>query len=128
MDGCGGKFPLGASAEFGYQMAGVKPSQKIWQKMVVRASLPVVLYLLAGILARQVPLVSGRDEMTIVWLPTGIALATVLLCGYRYTAVVFASAVIFSLIDGFSSPLVCLGFAVGNAIGALTAAVVLRRL
>ena len=109
-------------------MSGVKPSSNSRPEMVVRALATILLLFLAGWAARYVGPLSGRDESTLLWLPTGIGLATVLLFGYPYAAAVFIGTAIFVAEDGFPTPLIFLGSAAGNALGALASAVILRQL
>src|SRR4051812_35223606 len=63
---------------------------------------------------------------TLVWPPTGIALAALLLLGVRFWPAVFVGAVIANLLTG-APMLVALGIGCGNTGEALVAAVLLRR-
>ena len=109
-------------------MAGVKPSSDSRQQIVVGASVPIILLLLAGLAARYFAPLSGRDESTLLWLPTGIGLATVLLFGYPYALAVFIGTAIFVAEDNVTTPLIVLGSAAGNALGALASALILCQL
>ena len=63
---------------------------------------------------------------TLVWPPTGIALAALLILGYRVWPGVFAGALIANMLTG--APLiVALGIAVGNTLEAVVATSLLRR-
>ena len=97
----------------------------------MRVAVLTVLYVLGGLLSQQTSILSGQTGVALMWLPTGIALAGVLLFGYRYAVVVFVGGMLFALIDGlvpgFSMPGSALGIGCGNALGALACAFVLRR-
>jgi len=64
---------------------------------------------------------------TVVWAPTGIALAAVLLLGYRVWPGVFLGALVANVLAGAPS-LVAVGIAVGNTLEAVLGVWVLRRL
>jgi signal transduction histidine kinase len=63
---------------------------------------------------------------TLVWPPTGISLAAVLLLGYRVCPGIFIGAAIANALIG-ASPAVALGIATGNTLEALAGAYLLRR-
>ena len=100
--------------------------------VTTRLAMLALLYALGGWAGQQAPILSGREDVAVMWLPTGIALATILLFGYRYAAVVFAGGILFAVIDGlvpgFSALGSALGIAGGNALGAMVCTFVLRRL
>jgi hypothetical protein len=50
----------------------------------LRIAALLAVYLLAGLAGRHVPFLSGKDPNTLLWLPSGIALAATLLFGWRY--------------------------------------------
>jgi signal transduction histidine kinase len=64
---------------------------------------------------------------TLVWPPTGIALAALLLLGYRVWPGVFIGAFVANVLAG-ASPLVALGIGVGNTLEAVVGTYALRRI
>jgi signal transduction histidine kinase len=64
---------------------------------------------------------------TLVWPPTGIALAALIILGYRYWPAIAAGAFLVNVVTG-ASPLVALGIAAGNTLEALTGAYLLKEL
>jgi integral membrane sensor domain MASE1 len=83
------------------------------------------LYVAAARLGLALDAVAGFA--TLVWPPTGIALAALLLFGYRVWPGIFIGAAIANVLTG--APLaVALGIAVGNTVEALLGAYALRRI
>jgi PAS domain S-box-containing protein len=68
-----------------------------------------------------------NQHVTAVWPPTGIAVAALVLCGYRMIPGIFLGALIANVVDGVA-PTVALGIAVGNTLSPVVATAVLRRL
>ena len=64
---------------------------------------------------------------TLVWPPTGIALAALLFLGYRVWPGVFIGAFVANVLAG-ASPLVALGIGIGNTLEAVIGAYALRRI
>jgi signal transduction histidine kinase len=64
---------------------------------------------------------------TLVWPPTGISIAALLLLGYRFWPGVFIGAALANVITGAALP-VALGIGVGNTLEALAGALLLRRI
>jgi signal transduction histidine kinase len=64
---------------------------------------------------------------TLVWPPTGIALAALLILGYRYWPAIAAGAFLVNIVTG-ASRFVALGIAAGNTLEALAGAYLLTRL
>jgi PAS domain S-box-containing protein len=79
---------------------------------------------LGGLLGRESAFHSGSIA---VWPSSGIALAVILLYGWRCWPGVVAGAVLFSTIDGVPSGFFTLGNALGNTLGALACAFLLKR-
>ena len=69
---------------------------------------------------------AGNDIVSAVWPPSGLALAAVVLLGYRVWPAI-AVAAFLSNVTGDSSPAVALGIATGNAVAALSAGFLLAR-
>ena len=90
-----------------------------------RAGLLAVAYAAAGYLGLLVP--AFGTSITLVWLPTGIAVAALLRWGSRLWIGVWLGAVAVNLLNGSSIP-VALGMGVGNTLGPLLAAQVVHRL
>ncbi len=84
------------------------------------------LYFLGGLLGKKSSFFSG--SLSLVWPPSGIALAAILLFGYRFWPGIAIGAVLFSTLDGVPLGFFTLGTAVGNTIGAITCAFLLKRL
>jgi len=83
-------------------------------------------YFLGGLLGKHAAFLSG--SVALVWPPSGIALAAILLFGYRFWPGVALGAILFSLLDGVPFGFFTLGTAVGNTIGSITCAFLLRKL
>ena len=66
--------------------------------------------------------------MALVWPPAGIALAAILLFGYRFWPGVALGAVLFSFMNGMPLGFFTLGTALGNTMGAIVCAFLLRRI
>jgi PAS domain S-box-containing protein len=92
---------------------------------VLRAGLLAAAYTITGYLGLLVP--AFGTNITLVWLPTGIAVAALLRWGSRVWIGVWLGAVAVNLVNGSSLPM-ALGMGVGNALGPLLAAEVVRRL
>jgi integral membrane sensor domain MASE1 len=90
-----------------------------------RVVMLVALYFLGGLLGKQASFLSG--SVVLVWPPAGIALAAILLCGYRFWPGVALGAVLFSSINGTPLGFFTLGTAIGNTMGAIVCTFLLRR-
>jgi signal transduction histidine kinase/CheY-like chemotaxis protein len=84
----------------------------------------VVLYFLAGKLGLQFAFV--HSSATAVWPPTGIALAAVLLLGYRVAPAIFVGAFLVNVTTAGSVPS-SLGIAFGNMLEAVAGAFLVTR-
>src|SRR5215469_7129936 len=102
---------------------------KIWPKLKLttftRVVLLIAIYFLGGLLGKKAAFMSGT--VALVWPPAGIALAAILLFGYRFWPGVALGAVLFSCMDGTPFGFFTLGTAIGNTIGAITCTYLLRR-
>ena len=83
------------------------------------------LYVLAARGGLQLESISGFA--TLVWPPTGIALAALLLGGYQLWPGIFIGAVVANMLTG-APPLVAVGIGVGNTLEALLGTYLLLRL
>ena len=83
------------------------------------------LYVIAARGGLQLESISGFA--TLVWPPTGIALAALLLGGYELWPGIFIGAVVANMLTG-APPLVAVGIGVGNTLEALLGTYLLLRL
>ena len=93
----------------------------------LRIAALLAVYLLAGLAGRHVPFLSGKDPNTLLWLPSGIALAATLLFGWRYCLAIPAGMIIFAFGDKLSPELWVVGGAAANTLTALLGAFLLKR-
>jgi len=91
-----------------------------------RVVLLTAVYFLGGLLGKEASFLSG--SVALVWPPAGIALAAILLFGYRFWPGVALGAVLFSLMNGVPLGFFTLGTAIGNTVGAIVCAFLLKRL
>ena len=83
------------------------------------------MYVVAGRLGLQLDAVAGFAAL--VWAPTGIALAALLIRGYRLWPGIAIGALIANILSGAPVP-VAIGISLGNTLEALLAAYALRRI
>jgi PAS domain S-box-containing protein len=86
----------------------------------------IALYFLGGLLGKKTTFLSG--SVVLVWPPAGIALAAILLFGYRFWPGVALGAVLFAFMDGRPFGFFTLGTAAGNTMGAIVCAFLLKRI
>jgi hypothetical protein len=91
----------------------------------VGASLLAGLYVVSGLLGKKSSFMGG--EVALVWPPAGIALAAILLFGYRVWWGVALGAWVFTLMRGSPFGFFTVATAVGNTVGALVCAYLLER-
>jgi len=84
-----------------------------------------VTYLAAALAGLKLDAIAGFA--TLVWAPTGIALAATIVFGYRLWPAIFAGAFVANLWTG-APLLAATGIAIGNTLEALAGAAVLRRI
>lgn len=89
-----------------------------------RVVILTAFYFLGGLLGKHAAFLSG--SITLVWPPSGIALAAILLFGYRFWPGVALGAVLFALLDGVPFGFFTLGTAIGNTVGAVVCAFLLN--
>ena len=85
----------------------------------------VAVYFLGGLVGKETTFLSGT--VALVWPPAGIALAAILLFGYRFWPGVALGAVLFSFTTGTPFGFFTLGTAIGNTMGAIVCAYLLER-
>ncbi len=103
----------------------VTREEKTQLTIVTRVVLLTALYFLGGLLGKKTAFLSG--SVSLVWPPSGIALAAILLFGYRFWPGIALGAVLFSFIDGVPFGFFTFGTAVGNTIGAIVCVFLLKR-
>jgi PAS domain S-box-containing protein len=103
----------------------LKAKSKSHLTTFTRVVILTAFYFLGGLLGKHAAFLSG--SITLVWPPSGIALAAVLLFGYRFWPGVALGAVLFSLLDGVPFGFFTLGTAIGNTVGAIVCAFLLRK-
>src|ERR1041384_4628210 len=95
-------------------------------RTVTRVVILTAVYFLGGLLGKQASFLSG--SIALVWPPAGIALAAILLFGYRFWPGVAVGAVLFSFMNGVPFGFFTLGTAIGNTMGAIICTFLLRRI
>jgi PAS domain S-box-containing protein len=90
-----------------------------------RVIILIALYVVGGLIGKKTAFLSGSAAL--VWPPAGIALAAILLFGYRFWPGVALGAVLFSFTNGTPFGFFTLGTAVGNTMGAITCAYLLKK-
>ncbi len=91
-----------------------------------RVVILIAFYFIGGLLGKSASFLSG--SMVLVWPPAGIALAAILLFGYRFWPGVAVGAVLFSFMNGTPLGFFTLGTAIGNTMGAIVCAYLLKGL
>jgi PAS domain S-box-containing protein len=89
------------------------------------ALLLAVVYLVSGMLGKASSFMGG--EVALVWPPAGIALAAVLIFGYRIWWGVLVGAWVFTFMRGSPFGFFTVATAIGNTVGALVCAFFLER-
>jgi signal transduction histidine kinase len=92
---------------------------------VVKLALLAVVYFVTASIGLSLDAVSGFAAL--VWPPTGIALAAMLILGQRYWPAIAVAAFLVNAVTG-APPLVALGMAFGNTLEALLGAHLLKRI
>jgi PAS domain S-box-containing protein len=90
-----------------------------------RVVLLIALYFVGGLVGKETTFLSG--SVALVWPPAGIALAAILLFGYRFWPGVALGAVLFSFMNGMPFGFFTFGTAIGNTMGAIVCAYLLKR-
>ena len=93
---------------------------------LTRVVILIALYFLGGLLGKQASFLSG--SVALVWPPAGIAMAGILLFGYRFWPGVALGAVLFSFMNGMPLGFFTFGTAIGNTMGAIVCTFLLKRL
>src|SRR5271163_799522 len=90
-----------------------------------RVVILIALYFIGGLVGKETTFLSGSVAM--VWPPAGIALAAILLFGYSFWPGVALGAVLFATTNGTPFGFFTLGTAVGNTMGAIVCAYLLKK-
>src|ERR1700761_4798176 len=91
-----------------------------------RVVILIALYFVGGLVGKESSFLSG--SVALVWPPAGIALAAILLFGYRFWPGVALGAFLFSFMNGMPLGFFTFGTAVGNTMGAIVCTFLLKRL
>jgi PAS domain S-box-containing protein len=105
--------------------AGLEPRVKPGLTTVTRVVILIAIYFAGGLLGKQASFLSG--SVALVWPPAGIALAAILLFGYRFWPGVALGAVLFSCVNGVPLGFFTFGTAVGNTVGAVVCVYLWKR-
>ncbi len=89
-----------------------------------RVLLLIAFYFLGGLLGKYAAFRDG--DIALVWPPAGIAIAAVLLFGYRFVPGVALGAMLFSLMNGKPFGFFTFATAIGNSVAAMVCAYLLR--
>ena len=103
---------------------GVIHNQKL--TTFTRVVVLIALYFIGGLVGKETEFLSG--SVALVWPPAGIALAAILLFGYRFWPGVALGAVLFSFMNGIPLGFFTLGTAIGNTMGAIVCAFLLKKI
>jgi PAS domain S-box-containing protein len=90
-----------------------------------RVIILTAFYFVGGLLGKESSFMS--QNVALVWPPSGIALAAILLFGYRFWPGVALGAVLFSFMNGFPFGFFTFGTAVGNTVGAIVCTYLLHK-
>jgi PAS domain S-box-containing protein len=90
-----------------------------------RVVILIALYFVGGLAGKETSFLSG--SVALVWPPAGIALAAILLFGYRFWPGVALGAILFSFMNGMPLGFFTLGTAIGNTMGAIVCAYLLNK-
>ena len=103
----------------------MNPTKQSVPLALARLTALTLLYVLGGLLGRQAALFTGGYSL--VWPPAGIGLAGILLFGYGYWPAITVGSLIFSYLSGVPLGYFMASTAIGNAVGAVICAFLLRR-
>jgi PAS domain S-box-containing protein len=124
LSGCGALLStIGHTNEL--KVLDLKLKQNKHLTTFTRVVILTAFYFLGGLLGKEASFMS--NSVALVWPPAGIALAAILLFGYRFWPGVALGAVLFSFLNGMPFGFFTLGTALGNTIGAIVCAYLLRK-
>ena len=90
-----------------------------------RVVILIAFYFIGGLVGKESSFMSGY--VSLVWPPAGIALAAILLFGYKFWPGVALGAVLFATLSGTPIGFFTFGTAIGNSVGAVVCAYLLER-
>jgi PAS domain S-box-containing protein len=108
------------------KLANLKLKSRPGLTTLTRVVILIALYFLGGLFGKQASFLSG--SIALVWPPAGIALAAILLFGYRFWPGVALGAVLFSFMNGLPLGFFTFGTALGNTMGAIVCTFLLKRI
>jgi len=123
--GLGKQHSAGIAAKNLLKNPGLIPQDQLRLATVARLGALAALYFLGGLLGRFI--LFRASSVPLVLPSSGIALAAILLFGYRYWPGIALGAVLFSCINGVPFGFFMLGTVLGNTIGAVVCAYLLKR-
>jgi PAS domain S-box-containing protein len=106
--------------------AGVTYNRNRKLTTFTRVVVLIALYFIGGLVGKETTFLSG--SVALVWPPAGIALAAILLFGYRFWPGVAFGAILFSFMNGMPLGFFTLGTAIGNTMGAVVCAFLLQKI
>jgi two-component system, sensor histidine kinase and response regulator len=105
----------------------VKAKENDRLTLAARVAMLAALYILGGLVGKQALFPFGKEGFALVWPSLGIAVAAILLLGYRFWPVVALGAVLLPTIAGIPFGYFTAGTVLGNTIGAVGSAFLLNR-
>src|SRR5436189_4141221 len=90
-----------------------------------RVIILTAFYFIGGLIGKAGAFMGG--DLALVWPPSGIALAAILLFGYRFLPGVALGAILFAFMNGKPLGFFTMGTAIGNSVGAMVCAYLLDR-
>jgi PAS domain S-box-containing protein len=102
----------------------MKMGSRISLSTFTRVVILIAFYFVGGIVGKESSFMSG--SIALVWPPAGIALAAILLFGYRFWPGVAFGAVMFAFMNGVPLGFFTLGTAIGNTVGAIVCTFLIR--
>jgi len=108
-----------------HQTNNVRERSQKHLTLLTRVVLLTALYFIGGFVGREASFLSG--SVALVWPPAGIALAAILLFGYRFWPGVAIGAILLSFVNGLPLGFFTFGTAIGNTVGAIVCTFLLHR-
>ena len=105
----------------------MNPPKNVRLAVALRVIALLAAFALAGLAAWRAPLLNGSESLPLLWLPSGLSLAAILVCGWKYFPAVFIGALTFGLVAGLAPNYFLLGLGIGSTAGALFGAWLLKR-
>lgn len=106
-------------------LVALSPMKPSGLSLTTRVVILIAFYFVGGLVGKESAFLSGN--VSLVWPPAGIALAAILLFGYRFWPGVALGAILFTFWSGSPGGFFTWGTALGNTVGALVCAFLLER-